>query len=59
MDYDYINLLYNSGNHTSEWTYDSILSFKDKPWKGRVYILPVMGLSRIDYANEYFILEIS
>lgn len=58
MDYDYINMLYNCANTTCEWTYDSILSFERQPWRGRIYILPVIGLSGVDYANEYFICEI-
>ena len=59
MDYDYINFLYDCGNTTCEWTYDSILSFKDQPWKGRVYILPMIGMSEVDYANEYFICDLN
>jgi len=60
MDYDYVEKLYNcfenrGENGTTEWWYDSILAFKDRPWKGRVYILPIIGLSRVDYANRYFI----
>ncbi|HUU70000.1 MAG TPA: hypothetical protein VM186_10765, partial [Planctomycetota bacterium] len=58
MDYDYVEMLYNCGNTTAEWTYDGILSLKSQPWKGRVYILPVIGLSGVDYANEYFICEL-
>ena len=57
MDYDYIQMLYNCGNITDEWIYDSILAMPGKPWKGHVYILPIIGLSGVDYANEYFILE--
>ncbi|MHC4884748.1 MAG: glutamine amidotransferase [Planctomycetota bacterium] len=63
MDYDYVDQLYNCfPNHgssgTSEWWYDSILAFKDRPWKGRVYILPVIGLSRVDHANPHFICSV-
>ena len=57
MDYDYIMMLYNNGNGTCEWMYDSILSFKKQPWKGRIYILPIIGLSSVDYANEYFVCQ--
>ena len=60
MDYDYVEKLYNCFNSdgdsgSTEWWYDSILAFKGRPWKGRVYILPIIGLSRVDYANRYFI----
>ncbi len=60
MDYDYVDKLYNcfpnhGSNGTAEWWYDSILVFKNRPWKGRVYILPVIGLSRVDHANPHFI----
>ncbi len=60
MDYDYVEKLYNcffegGDSGTTEWWYDSILVFKDRPWKGRVYILPIIGLGRVDYANRYFI----
>ena len=60
FDYDYVEQLYNcfenqAASGSTEWWYDSILVFKDKPWKGRVYILPVIGLERIDYANRFFI----
>lgn len=60
VDYDYVEKLYNcftdhGDNGTTEWWYDSILAFHDRPWKGRVYILPIIGLSRVDYANRYFI----
>jgi len=58
MDYDYIMMLYNNGNGTVEWMYDSILSFKRQPWKGRVYILPIIGLSDVHYANEYFMCQL-
>jgi len=58
MDYDYVEMLYNCGNTTTEWMYDGILCLKNQPWKGRVYILPIIGLSGVDYANEYFICEL-
>jgi len=57
MDFDSTQTLYNCGNTTEEWWYDGILVFNKTPWKGRVYILPVIGLGHIDYANEYFIVE--
>lgn len=60
FDYDYVEKLYNCFENkgtsgSTEWWYDSILVFKDRPWKGRVYILPIIGLGRVDYANQYFI----
>jgi len=57
MDYDYTQWLYNCGTTTEEWMYDSILALANTPWKGRVYILPIIGLSGVDYANEYFICQ--
>jgi len=58
MDYDYVQMLYNCYNTTSEWMYDGILSLPRDPWKGHVYILPMIGLSGVDYANEYFICQL-
>ena len=58
MDYDYIMMLYNNANGTVEWMYDSILSFKKQPWRGRIYILPIIGLSHVHFANEYFICQL-
>ncbi len=58
MDYDYTEMLYNCATTTDEWMYDGILTTRDTPWKGRVYILPIIGLSWVHYANEYFILEL-
>ena len=58
MDYDYVDTLYNCGNTTTEWFYDSILVPKDKPWRGHVYILPTIGLSKVDFACEHFICEL-
>lgn len=58
MDYDYLQFLYNCGTSTDEWIYDNVLILQDRPWKGSVYVLPVMGLSKVDYANEYFIVEV-
>ncbi|MBI2192588.1 MAG: hypothetical protein HYU36_11450 [Planctomycetes bacterium] len=59
MDYDYVRELYNCLNSTVEWRYDSILSFQDTPWKGHIYILPIIGLSDVHYANEYFICQLN
>jgi hypothetical protein len=63
MDYDYVDTLYNcfpsgAACGTAEWWYDSILVFADRPWKGEVYILPFLGLSRVDHATRYFICAI-
>jgi hypothetical protein len=58
MDYDYVDTLYNCGNTTTEWFYDSILVPKDKAWRGHVYILPTIGLSGVDFACEHFICEL-
>ncbi|MCG2660964.1 MAG: ThuA domain-containing protein [Kiritimatiellae bacterium] len=58
MDYDYLNFLYNCGTATDEWVYDNVLITRERPWKGRTYILPLVGLSKVDFANEHFILAI-
>ena len=58
MDYDYVLHLYNCYTTTAEWMYDNVLILKDRPWKSVVYIIPVMGLSRVDHANKYFVMEI-
>ena len=59
MDYDYVDQLYNNNNTTTEWFYDSILVLRNRPWRGKVYILPTIGLSRVDHANEHFICELA
>ena len=58
MDYDYLRFLYNCGTTTEEWVYDNVLVLKNRPWKGRTYILPIMGLSAVHYADEYFIIQV-
>ncbi len=58
MDYDYLQFLYNCGTTTTEWVCDNLLLTKDHPWKSRIYILPVMGLARVDHANEHFVMEV-
>ena len=59
MDYNYTMMLYNNANATAEWMYDGILSFADQPWRGRVYILPIIGLFDVQFANEYFICQLT
>jgi len=58
MDYDYLLHLYNCYVSTVEWMHDNILILKDRPWKGTIYVIPVMGLTRVDYANKYFVAEV-
>ena len=59
MDYDYVNFLYNcTPMFTTEWVYDNLLVFRDRPVKTRIYVLPTMGLEQVDHANEYFILQL-
>ncbi len=58
MDYDYLSFLYNCSTNTTEWVYDNVLISPKRPWKGRTYILPVIGLSRVDFASENFIFAI-
>ena len=57
MDYDYLRFLYNCGTGTSEWVYDNLLILKNRPVKTRIYILPTMGLEKVDHATEYFIAQ--
>jgi len=57
VDYDYILHLYNCYTTTTEWMYDNILILKDRPWRGRVYMIPVMGLTHVTYANKYFVAQ--
>jgi uncharacterized membrane protein len=59
MDYDYVNFFYNNIMETSEWIYDNVLILHDRPWKSRCYVLPIMGLSKVDYADEFFIVEVN
>lgn len=58
MDYDYLLHLYNCYTTTCEWMYDNILILKNRPWRGTVYLIPIMGLTRVDYANKYFVAEV-
>jgi len=58
MDYDYLLHLYNCYTTTVEWMHDNILILKDRPWRGTIYVIPVMGLTRVDYANKYFVAEV-
>jgi hypothetical protein len=58
MDYDYLSFLYNCGISTSEWIYDNLLILRDRPVKTRIYILPTMGLEKVDHATEYFIAQL-
>ena len=58
MDYDYLLHLYNCLTTTTEWMYDNVLVLNDRPWKSRIYVIPVMGLSRVDYANEFFVAQV-
>ena len=58
MDYDYLSFLYNCGIGTTEWVYDNCLVFKKRPVKTRIYVLPTMGLAKVDHATEYFIVQL-
>ncbi|MBS3761901.1 MAG: hypothetical protein KGZ25_01235 [Planctomycetes bacterium] len=58
MDYDYILHLYNCYTTTTEWMYDNVLILDDRPWKGTVYMIPVMGLKHVNYANPYFVAQV-
>ena len=57
MDYDYLSFLYNCGTGTSEWIYDNLLILANRPVKTRIYIIPTMGLEKVDHATEYFIAQ--
>ena len=59
MDYDYVNFLYNcTPMFTTEWVYDNLLVFHDRPVRTRIYVLPTMGMEKVDHANEFFILQL-
>ncbi len=58
MDYDYLAFLYNCGVGTTEWVYDNLLVLNDRPVKTRIYVLPTMGLEKVDHATEYFITQL-
>ncbi|MBI2194480.1 MAG: hypothetical protein HYU36_21085 [Planctomycetes bacterium] len=58
MDYDYLSFLYNCATFTEEWVYDNVLVLKNRPVKTRIYIIPTMGLEKIDHATEYFIVQL-
>lgn len=61
MDYDYLSFLYNCGwisPGTEEWIYDNVLVLKTRPVKTHIYIIPTMGLEKVDHATEYFIVQL-
>ena len=58
MDYDYLAFLYNCRTGTCEWVYDNLLIPHDRPLRTRIYIIPTMGLDRVDHATEYFISQL-
>jgi len=58
MEYDYLSFLYNCGTSTTEWVYDNLLVLRDKPVKTKIYVLPIMGLEKVDHATEYFIVQV-
>ena len=58
MDYDYLSFLYNCSVTTTEWVYDNLLILNGRPVKTRIYILPTMGLEKVDHATEYFIVQV-
>ena len=61
MDYDYLSFLYNNipdNPYTTEWVYDNLLILKNRPVKTRIYIIPTMGLVKVDHATEYFIAQL-
>jgi hypothetical protein len=61
MDYDYLSFLYNNiadNPYTEEWVYDNLLILKTRPVKTRIYVIPTMGLEKVDHATEYFIVQL-
>jgi len=58
MDYDYLSFLYNCGTTTEEWVYDNLLVLQGRPVRTRIYVLPIMGLEKVDDATEYFITQV-
>jgi hypothetical protein len=58
MDPDYVQSLYNCGNTTLEWFGDNMLITRARPLKTRIYILPVIGLDKVSFADPHMILKL-
>lgn len=53
MKYDELMFLYNClGQFTSEWQYKAVGIPKGKAWKTDFVVVPIAGLSRVDYASR-------
>lgn len=59
MDPAYVQCLYNCGNTTVEWFGDNMLITKDRPLHTRIYILPVIGLQRVHFADPHMIVQLT
>ncbi len=58
MDASYVQCLYNCGNSTLEWFADNMLITKTRPLKTRIYILPLIGLDKVHFADPHMILRL-
>lgn len=58
MDPAYVQSLYNCGNSTLEWFADNMLITRERPLKTRIYILPVIGLNQVHFADPHMILKL-
>ena len=59
MDPAYLQSLYNCGNSTVEWFGDNMLVTRERPLRTRVYILPVIGLAKVHFADPHMILQLT
>jgi len=59
MDPAYVQCLYNCGNSTVEWFGDNMLITRDRPLRTRIYILPVIGLQKVHFADPHMIVQLT
>ncbi len=59
MDPAYVQCLYNCGNATVEWFGDNMLITRDRPLRTRIYILPVIGLQKVHFADPHMIVQLT
>lgn len=59
MDPQYLQCIYNCGNSTCEWFGDNMLITRKRPIDTRVYILPVIGIDRVHFADPHMILRLT
>ena len=59
MDPSYVQSLYNCGTATLEWFGDNMLITRSRPLRTRIYILPVIGLDKVHFADPHMILKLA